>query len=476
MLHIPVLRQGRAYRSLDVARVPDFRTRETFVEVSQANVGLIRRDRLQMASAQEALAAIKTSDLVAICRRASDLFATATLPLGDESQSPEDYVRQTSATTGLPFAMVRRNMAKVQGVLAEMQTVLSGLTRGLDLTILDRGAGEAGGHAISFVPRGDSLGVVLPSNSPGVHSLWAPAVALKTPLVLKPGGAEPWTPYRIVQALIRAGAPEAAFGYYPTDHAGAGEILRSCGRGMVFGDVSSTARWQADPRIEVHGPGYSKVVVGPDAVSAWPRDLDVVVASILENSGRSCVNASGVWVTGRGAEVAEALAVRLAAVRPRAADDEAAELAPFANPRVAESISASIDQALAQGGARDVTAEHREGPRVVTWEGATYLLPTIVLCESPDHPLANREFLFPFASVVEVGPEQLPGVLGPSLVATVLTSDAALAHRFLASPLVHRLNLGPIATPRISWDQPHEGNLFDHLYARRAFQRAPGAA
>ena len=32
--------------------------------------------------------------------------------------------------------------------------------------------------------------------------------------------------------------------------------------------------------------------------------------------------------------------------------------------------------------------------------------------------------------------------------------------------------LGAIATNHIQWDQPHEGNLFDHLYARRAFQRA----
>ena len=23
----------------------------------------------------------------------------------------------------------------------------------------------------------------------------------------------------------------------------------------------------------------------------------------------------------------------------------------------------------------------------------------------------------------------------------------------------------------ISWDQPHEGNLFEHLYARRSFQQ-----
>ena len=36
---------------------------------------------------------------------------------------------------------------------------------------------------------------------------------------------------------------------------------------------------------------------------------------------------------------------------------------------------------------------------------------------------------------------------------------------------VDRLNLGAIPTTRIGWDQPHEGNLFDHLYGRRAIQR-----
>jgi hypothetical protein len=36
---------------------------------------------------------------------------------------------------------------------------------------------------------------------------------------------------------------------------------------------------------------------------------------------------------------------------------------------------------------------------------------------------------------------------------------------------VNRLNLGPISTMQIAWDQPHEGNLFEHLYVRRALQR-----
>jgi acyl-CoA reductase-like NAD-dependent aldehyde dehydrogenase len=313
---------------------------------------------------------------------------------------------------------------------------------------------------------------VLPSNSPGVHALWAPAIALKTALVLKPGGSEPWSPYRIVQAFLKAGAPPEAFGYYPTDHAGAAEVLRSCGRGMVFGDLSSTARWASDPRVEVHGPGYSKVVLGPDASAEWEKYIDVMATSILENSGRSCVNASGVWVTGHAAEIAEALGERLAKVQPRAAEDPEAEIAPFASARVGETISAIVDQGLAEPGARDVTAAHRSGGRVVTWDGATYVLPTVVLCDGPEHPLANREFLFPFASVVPVRPEEIPERLGATLAMTAITEDKALIGRILASPHVHRLNLGPIPTLRVSWDQPHEGNLFEHLYVRRAFQKA----
>ena len=476
MLHIPILRKGVPYRSLDVALVPHYCTREPFVELSQANLGLIRRDLLDQARVKEILASIRTSDLLDICVRASEIFATADLPLGDSSQSPQDYVVQLSATTGMPHVLVRRNMEKVSNVLANMRTVLDGLTRRIDPDILDRGFGEISGQAVSFFPRTDSLGIVLPSNSPGVHSLWVPAIAMKTPLVLKPGTAEPWTPYRIIQSFIKAGCPQEVFGYYPTDHAGGGEILRQCGRGMIFGDSSSTGKWKGDPRIEIHGPGYSKVVIGDDAIDDWESYLDVIAKSIAENGGRSCINASGVWVPKYGREIAEALAARLAEIKPRAADDPEATLAPFADPNVAARISKMIDQGLDEEGAREVTAAYRQGSRLATWDGSTYLLPTIVHCESPEHNMANREFLFPFASVVEVPQEQMPEIFGPSLVVTAITSDQQFIRRMISSTRVDRLNIGPIPTMQISWDQPHEGNLFEHLYARRAFQQAATAA
>ena len=472
MIHLPLLRKGEPYVSLDTAKVPHYRTGDPVAELSLANPGLIRRDLAPESQKEmsDALASIPVKDLVAMSSRAADLFLNATLPCGDDTQSVDEYVKATSGTTGLPFVLVRRNMAKIAGVMGNVSDILAGLMRGLPLDVLDTGLSTAFGSAVSFAARGSSLGVVLPSNSPGVHSLWAPAIALKTPLLLKPGSAEPFTPLRIVQAFIAAGVPRQAFAYLPSSHAGASEILTRCGRGMVFGDTGSTSKWLTDSRIEVHGPGYSKVVLGPDASRDFEKHIDTIVASIAENSGRSCVNASGVWVTSHAKEISKAIAERLAQIVPRLEDDPLAQLAPFANTRAAEYFSGAVDSGLAEGGAEDVTATLRPGKRLVVFEGSTYLLPTLVRCDSPQHALANREFLFPFASVVLVKPEQLPEILGPSLAVALITDDEELKKRFLTRSHAHRLNLGAIPTPHIGWDQPHEGNLFDHLYSRRAIQ------
>ena len=414
------------------------------------------------------------ADLIDMTRQAAPIFLKDTLPLGDAAQSPDDYVMQVSATTGMPHVMVRRNMQRVAAVMQNVAGILRGLTRGLDPSVLDRGFGEMNGQAISFSPRAKALGVVLPSNSPGVHGLWVPAIAMKMPLVLRPGSAEPWTPLRILQALMKAGVPEAALNYFPSDHAGAGEIVRRCGRSMFFGDVAAVGAFAGDPRIELHGPGYSKVLFGADTASSWRDSLDVVAKSIAENGGRSCVNASGVWTPTHGREIADALAQRFAAIVPRAADDPQAEIAPFVDPRVARHINGQIDAGLSEPGAEDVTARYRSGPRLVEREGSTYLLPTVVHCTSSSHPLANREFLFPYVAVVDVSTDEMksmPECLGPTLSGTALTRDQGLIDRLLQSDLIGRLNLGPIQTNTIAWDQPHEGNLFDHLYSRRAFQR-----
>jgi hypothetical protein len=171
-------------------------------------------------------------------------------------------------------------------------------------------------------------------------------------------------------------------------------------------------------------------------------------------------------------EIADALAQRLGPMAPASARDENAKLSAFANPAMADGIEATIEDGLMTPGTTDVTARYRQGPRKVIFEGSAYLRPTIVLCDSFAHPLANREFLFPYASVVQVPQSEMLGQIGPSLVVTALTKDPGFQQALLESPLIERLNLGPVSTMKISWDQPHEGNLFEFLYRRRAIEFA----
>jgi len=269
MLHIPILRHGKPYESVEKTVLVHHATGEPLAVVSQANGGLIVRDIRRMDGA--ALERFSIAELLAACRKAADLFRNATLPLSDAKQSFDDYVVQLSATTGLPQTLCRANADKIYKVMNEMDVVIAGLTRGLDPVVLDRGHGTQDGRRVSFFRAARVFGAVLPGNSPGVHSLWIPAVALKTPLALKPGGEEPWTPYRVIESLCAAGLPREAFGLYPTDHAGAAELLRAVDRAMLFGDAATTRPWAGDPRVQIHGPGYSKVILGPDTADGWER-------------------------------------------------------------------------------------------------------------------------------------------------------------------------------------------------------------
>src|SRR5262249_50190066 len=227
-----------------------------------------------------------------------------------------------------------------------MRAILNGLTRGLDAAILDRGFGEQFGTGISFYPTTQALGVVMPSNSPAVKSLWLPAIPLKVPVIIKPGREEPWTPYRLIQAFVAAGCPAEAFGFYPTDHEGAGEILKSCGRALLFGDKATTTQYADNPAIEIHGPGYSKILIGEDEVDRWPEFIDLLVSSISDNGGRSCINATAIVVPRKAPEIAEALAQRLGSVAPSKPEDDLARLSGFANPKMADSIDAAIEEGL----------------------------------------------------------------------------------------------------------------------------------
>jgi acyl-CoA reductase-like NAD-dependent aldehyde dehydrogenase len=309
---------------------------------------------------------------------------------------------------------------------------------------------------------------VLPSNSPGVHTLWLPVIPMQIGLLLKPGPQEPWTPYRMAAAFIEAGVPKEAIAIYPGGGDMGAEVVRRSDRTMIFGGSATVERYRGDTRVQVHGPGFSKILLGDDVVDEWEKYLDVMVDSVFLNSGRGCINCSGVWASRHTKEIAEAIASRIGPVEPRPPEDPEASLAAFTVPGAARAIWRSIEDGLHEAGVEHVTAKH--GPRLVEKQRCGYLRPVVIHCESPDRALANTEFMFPFVSVVRCPQDEMLKLVGTTLVGTAITNDERFQRQLIDATHIDRLNLGSVPTIQLDWLQPHEGNIVEFLFRPRAFQ------
>jgi acyl-CoA reductase-like NAD-dependent aldehyde dehydrogenase len=457
---------------MDVDDVVHFQTGEPIARVSRANGGLIQRDMRKAQRARDVLRELPIDELISRVATAGELYANAELPMGDGTQTPDEFVHAQSASTGLPERLCRANMKKNMFVLSEMRRILTSLTRGLDLDVLSSGYGEERGVPISYQAQSPVLGLVLPSNSPGVHTLWLPIIPMQIGLVLKPGPQEPWTPFRMTQAFFEAGIPREAISIYPGEAEVGAAVLAHCERSLVFGGTPTVERYRGNPKVQAHGPGFSKILLGDDAVDDWEKYLDVMVESVFANSGRGCINCSGIWASRHTREIADAIARRLAAIRPLPATHAEASLAAFTVAGVAEAISQSIDADLTAPGVTDMTAKHRDVPRVVKEGRADYLLPTVVHCASPEAAIARKEYMFPFVTVVECPQEQIVEAIGSTLVCSAITNDPAFRRQLVDAVNVDRLNLGPVPTIQLNWLQPHEGNIVEFLFRARAFQMA----
>ncbi len=469
MIEISPLRWGKPYESLEVNEVIRFDTGEPFAKIGTVNGGIVSRDMRQAHKARDLLRQFSIDDLIERVGRAADLFEHETLAVGAGTQSPDEFVRHQSASTGLPEHMCRGNMQKNCFVLRNMREILDALTRGLDLNILSQGYGmESRGVMVSYQAQTPVLGAVLPNNSPGVHTLWMPVVPLQIGLVLKPGSQEPWTAYRVAAAFQQAGIPGECISLYPGGHDVGQAIMGSCDRSMIFGSLQTVAQYAGNPRVQVHGPGFSKIFLGDDCVDHWPDYLDMMVESVLSNGGRSCINASNIFASRHTLEIAQALAERLGPVDALPPTDPQAALAAFTAEGMGQGVWKMLEADLQEPGVTDMTSSY--GPRLVERPRCSYLRPMVVHADSPDRAIVAKEFMFPFVTVVQCPQAEMIKRSGYTLVGTALTEDESWIQQLADSTHIDRLNVGPVSTNRLNWLQPHEGNLIDFLFRSRALQ------
>ena len=209
-------------------------------------------------------------------------------------------MRQLSATTGLPHVLVRRNMEKIRGRARRASRPCSTASPAASTSPCSTRATarwRATRSASSRARRRSAS--CCPSNSPGVHSLWVPDDRAQD-------GARPQAGQRrAVDALPPRSRPSSRRARRPRPSASTRPTTRAPARSCAAaGAAWSSATWPPPGAVAGRPAGRgARPRLQQGACSAPTRrptgaqHLDVMVSSIAENGGRSCVNASGVWTT-----------------------------------------------------------------------------------------------------------------------------------------------------------------------------------
>ena len=67
-------------------------------------------------------------------------------------------------------------------------------------------------------------------------------------------------------AFVQAGVPKQAISVYPGLGDVGAAVLAGCPRSLIFGGTATVEQYKGNPRVQAHGPGFSKILLGDDKV------------------------------------------------------------------------------------------------------------------------------------------------------------------------------------------------------------------
>ncbi|MGI5272534.1 aldehyde dehydrogenase family protein [Nonomuraea sp. CA-218870] len=353
---LPLLRGGRWYRSMDTVPVPGGRLLCLAPEI------IVRDDAARLRARRPAVP--DRARRLELLREAVELFRHGRVPVeGLGEQDPGDFAASMRETAGLPPALVRR----WSGMLADRLEELA--------------PGEQAGLTVVSLPANTftCLEAVLEAALSGA-AVW-----------VRPSRREPLSSARLIGALLSAGWPAGALGYYPTAPRTLHALIQGSDRQIVYGGDDLAAELESraagPPSLDLRGPGRACVIVDgrPDA--------EELAARIAGDAGRFCTNTCVLACL----DGTEPLGRRLAGILDGITLDPPDPRWPQASwpePDAAR-VAAFVMDRLAPGG-RLLTGR----PVLSRAGGSVYLAPTLVEADHPGHPLVGHELPFPFAVMV----------------------------------------------------------------------------
>ncbi|HEX4816299.1 MAG TPA: aldehyde dehydrogenase family protein [Nonomuraea sp.] len=325
-------------------------------------------------------------------------------------ETPDAYLTRCALTTGVPKPVVHAGLRYLAAVMADVHR-----HNALDLPPIP----DVRGIRARWVPHGRLFAQFtnLGTHSGG-NSLWLRALSLGYHVMVRPGRLDPFTPHRLMGALIAAGLPPERLTLLPGPDRVGHLLVEHADAGAVQGPPELTRQWERRRNVRVNGPGRSKVLIDHEPSAAELDHLRDVVAG---DGGVRCDNVSAVLTTEDPARLAGALAERLAATPVHPVTDDRARL-----PAVSAERAAALRKHLGElaEGLTDHTAAYYGGDPLAALDDGSYAVrPVVLSAPSAGHPSVGTELTSPFVVVAPWRPADGLAPLRGSLVVTVLAGD-----------------------------------------------------
>jgi len=473
---ISLIRGGSAYKTVNTEKIPLYGEKET-INLSISPHAILSKSILQTRTiGYQNLHKTPISRIIAIFKEASKIFRNKVPLTEDHALNIDECAKYITLATGMPITFTKNALEMLAWVMNHSDYVLEAMSPTEDLTVYDTFSCRRGHQKFGWVPRGRNLGVVVPSNHPGVNSIWMYALAMKYPIITKPSISEPFTTHRIISSLYMAGLPEHSCHYLPLSRTLVPNLLNECDLSLIFGAAQTVDAFRDHTRIKPYGPGESKIIVDANHIESFGRArlIHLIKDSMMFDGGRSCINASTVIIYGENSttiadEVAQTVAENVFHEQILSPLNKNAKIAAFQDSTVAQRIDHFISTSL-DGSGEDITFELRRTPRFIKKNGLTYLLPTVIRIKVTENRLLGAELPFPFITVIGVqDKEQMKRLIGNALVLALITDDQDLIREMLTLPRVGKVYVGEL-TCAISPTEPHEGLLSDFLFEKKAYR------
>lgn len=389
------------------------------------------------------------------------------------SDRAEEIARLISAENGKPMKWARIEVSRAVSVFrwaAEEARRFNGGTA----QRLDSDAGGVGRLALTRrFPRGPVLGIA-PFNFPlnlCAHKV-APALAVGTPIILKPAPATPLSGLLLGELLAETDLPEGAWSVLPVPNEAMPALVQDERLPVISFTGSVPVGWSlrdAAPRkhttLELGGNGAALVLADYSAEEDLDWAAQRIAAFSNYQAGQSCISVQRVIAD---ASVYDRLAPKVvAAVEALVTGDpgqDDTDVGPLVSEDAAKRVESWVDEAT-RAGARLLTGGKRDG--------ASYA-PTVLADVPADTQVACEEVFGPVVILARVESEEAAYALANDsrygLQAGVFTKDLQTAFRAQRALEVGGVIIGDVPSYRA--DQMPYGGTKDSGVGREGVRFA----